>query len=173
MKQPAIVVLSKHPDLFAASKAALDEWAPTVPKILVRDGDWIDIPVDGWQTVAGARPFGFSANANLGFQAAGDRDVVLMNDDAYPMHRFLEPLREAAYADRNGIVSPQVIGAARLCQRRPSQRIEQARMVAFVAVYLRRDMINELGPMDERFSCSYEDDDYCLRAKLAGWNVVV
>ena len=38
-------------------------------------------------------------------------------------------------------------------------------------MYLRRELVDEVGPFDEGFPMAYEDVDYCLRAWEAGWDV--
>ena len=38
-------------------------------------------------------------------------------------------------------------------------------------MYLRRELIDEVGDFDEGFPMAYEDVDYCLRAWEAGWDV--
>ena len=40
-------------------------------------------------------------------------------------------------------------------------------------VALRREVASELGPLDERFGVGqFEDDDYALRARAAGYRIV-
>ena len=36
---------------------------------------------------------------------------------------------------------------------------------------IRREVIDQLGGLDEGFAWGYEDVDYCLRARRAGWRV--
>lgn len=44
--------------------------------------------------------------------------------------------------------------------------------VSFACVLLRREMIDEIGPMDEGYFLYFEDAEYCLRARRAGWKIV-
>lgn len=37
---------------------------------------------------------------------------------------------------------------------------------------IRRELINQIGLLDDRFFMYYEEVDFCLRAKKAGWDVV-
>lgn len=43
--------------------------------------------------------------------------------------------------------------------------------VTFACALLRKTMINEVGFLDEDFKFFFEDVDYCLRARVAGWKV--
>lgn len=42
---------------------------------------------------------------------------------------------------------------------------------SFACIALRREMIDEIGPMDEGYFLYFEDAEYCLRARRAGWRV--
>jgi tetratricopeptide (TPR) repeat protein len=46
--------------------------------------------------------------------------------------------------------------------------------IAFLCTLIKREVIDKIGGLDERFSPgNYEDDDYCLRAQLAGFKTVI
>ncbi|MCO5165841.1 MAG: glycosyltransferase family 2 protein [Planctomycetes bacterium] len=42
---------------------------------------------------------------------------------------------------------------------------------SFAAVLLRREVIEQVGLLDEGFFMYFEDVDYCLRARAAGWRI--
>ena len=44
--------------------------------------------------------------------------------------------------------------------------------VSFAAALLRKEMIDQIGLLDESFKYFFEDIDYCIRAREAGWRVV-
>lgn len=44
--------------------------------------------------------------------------------------------------------------------------------LSFAGVVIRRDVIDQIGPMDERYFMYFEDIDYCRRARRAGWKVL-
>jgi len=110
-----------------------------------------------------------------------DQDLILLNDDT----RLLTPngfdlLREAAYAHPEcGLMFPSVTG----CTGNPEQitqpgggvRLAKRHTVPFIAVYIRREIWNHIGPMDEQFRLDYgcEDNDYCYRVKQAGFDLGV
>ncbi len=51
----------------------------------------------------------------------------------------------------------------------PADQIDWA---SFACILLRGEMVKELGPMDEGYFLYFEDTEYCLRARRAGWGVV-
>jgi GT2 family glycosyltransferase len=49
---------------------------------------------------------------------------------------------------------------------------EEPKVLCFVCVYIRRDVLNKLGPLDERFiAYGWEDNDYCRRALADGYKL--
>lgn len=47
----------------------------------------------------------------------------------------------------------------------------QIEWASFACIALRREMIDEIGPMDEGYFLYFEDAEYCLRARRAGWHI--
>ena len=43
--------------------------------------------------------------------------------------------------------------------------------ISFACVLIRKEVIASIGPMDEGFFMYFEDVDYCLRARSAGWQI--
>lgn len=48
----------------------------------------------------------------------------------------------------------------------------QIEWVSFACVLLRGEMVREIGPMDAGYFLYFEDSEYCLRARRAGWQAV-
>ncbi len=115
--------------------------------------------------------------------------------------RFLDENPETGLAaprivDTHGMVQPSVRSAPSLatilCQHTPLARLlsaaphllrqhlllEQDHLHSFEAQWLldtclviRREVMEEIGLLDEGFSAHYADADYCLRAHQAGWHL--
>lgn len=49
---------------------------------------------------------------------------------------------------------------------------DQIEWASFACILLRGAMIDELGPMDEGYFMYFEDAEYCLRARRAGWGIM-
>lgn len=123
-------------------------------------------------------------------------DVVLLNNDTEILQRdWLAKLQKAAYTSPAiGIVGArlkrpdgmllhagtympietfwgQQIGSLEkdLNQYNLDAEVEG---VVFACVYIKRSVLNEVGPLDEDYFSYFEDTDYCLRAKRHGFKVI-
>jgi len=116
-----------------------------------------------------ARGFTRTVNAGLQQLRAGE-DVCLLNDDidtetfgkGWLMHlRLGLYLRSGHY----GLVGPRPKGT-------PAYRgVRPAHDIAFWCVLLRREVVDTLGPLDERFTHYFSDYVYCARIRAAGWQI--
>jgi GT2 family glycosyltransferase len=143
-----------------------------------------------------AKNRGFAAAVNRGLALAGHgHDVVVLNNDVVARRGWLEALQHAAYREHAGVVGPMLLypdgriqaagvhrnlGAPVWFDHRyrfkrpehgPANVADVALAVTGACMYLRRALVDELGPFDEGFPMAYEDVDYCLRAWEAGWDV--
>ncbi len=158
-------LLAKEPDLPPEHVLVVDDGA--------RAGARRQLPGVTW--VPGVKPFVFARNANLGIDAAGDADVVLLNDDALlKTRRGLTRLSEAVRARPDvGVCSAGIEGGVGNPRQRPRGRrgiVLQDEDLAFVCVYLTRRVLERVGELDERFvGYGFEDNDFCVRARRAGF----
>lgn len=51
--------------------------------------------------------------------------------------------------------------------------LAQVEWASFACISLRADMIQQIGPMDEGYFLYFEDAEYCLRARRAGWQIAL
>jgi len=54
---------------------------------------------------------------------------------------------------------------------RADDRRSEIDWISFACVLIRRDVVSQIGPMDDGFFMYFEDVDYCLRARQAGWRI--
>lgn len=171
----SIIVPSRFPDIFEQCRVSLDTHAKDTQKILVRDGHDIIDP-SGWQTIqAPDGPFVYSRNVNLGInQTSGN--VLLTNDDC----QFVSPDTVSSlewvlrYNPHIGILSPRIDGGVgNISQEKVAQTVLYTQQrLAFVCVLIRRELIKDIGLLDERFDgYGAEDTDYCRRAINSGWQL--
>ena len=153
--------------------------------------------IEGIEIVEGEHNAGFSANLNRGLRAADPaHDVVILNSDVIPLRGWLASLQYASEQDpRRGIIARQaaVPQPAHPVRRHGPQRDapdwydhrHRGRPAAWgpanvagptlaataAAMYVRRAVLDAIGPFDEAYPMGFEDVDYSLRAWQAGFEV--
>jgi GT2 family glycosyltransferase len=137
---------------------------------------------------------GYSGGNNQGMQLAGAHHVVLLNNDTLVTHQWLDhllyPLSQDVSIGMVGAVTnsagneqridlaglnesnfEKIAGAYTTRQHKVWFETEK---LGFFCVAIRRSVIEAIGCLDEGFGIGmFEDDDYCFRAKQAGYKVVV
>jgi len=138
---------------------------------------------------------GFAAGCNQGLAAAQGEFLVLLNNDTVVTEGWLEGLLRCLQTHPSvGLVGPMTnyVGGPQLERDVPYRTLEE--MHRFAAEYarrnryrylptsklvgfcllLRREVMEKIGLFDERFGLgNFEDDDYCLRAQLAGYKLLI
>lgn len=137
---------------------------------------------------------GFPEACNYGLKAASGSELLLLNNDVVVSHRWLANMLDCLYSDKTvGIVGPRTNYASGLQQMElsyvdladfqaqavtlnepdPSKWMEVRRLVGLCFLF-KRELMDRVGLLDERFSPGhYEDDDYCYRARLAGYRLFI
>lgn len=143
---------------------------------------------------------GFAGGNNVGIKYAlenGADYILLLNNDTVVEPNFLEPLVE--YADKDnkvGIVGGKINyyhnrnkiwsagGKVNLftgstyhfgLNKNNSDYINKFNKVKFLTgcvQLIKKDLINDIGFLDEDYFLYYEDTDYCTRAVKNGWKLV-
>jgi GT2 family glycosyltransferase len=174
----SIVVLSKYRDIFARFNESVQKFNP-IQKVLIRTGNDIPFPdTGGWHVFTPEGEFNFARFANIGIKACFG-DVMIVNDDVtFPDPQTVQRLYEAAYSSKTyGIVSPKIVGGGQVPQTDVpgGTIITTPHFLAFVCVYIKREVIDNIGFLDERYSdgYGYEDVDYCVTARKAGYELAV
>ncbi|MBI3635244.1 MAG: glycosyltransferase [Candidatus Rokubacteria bacterium] len=151
--------------------------------------------VPGATVVANGANLGFAAGNNRGLDVATGDFVCILNNDTLVTDGWLDGMIACAEEDpRIGIVGPmsncvsgpqQIDGAvydsfealqryaADFRGRRRGQRMTLDRIVGF-CMLITRAALDRIGRLDENFGVgNFEDDDYCLRARRAGFRLMV
>ncbi len=154
--------------------------------------------IEGVEVIAGEINSGFAANVNRGLRAADQqRDVVVLNSDMEARPGWLACLQYAAsQEDDVAIVGARLLypdgriqfagtvrnlGAPEWFDHRyrfkpdnwgPAALPGPVLAVTGACMYVRREAIERIGLLDERYPMAYEDVDWCLRAWEAGMRVM-
>ncbi len=126
---------------------------------------------------------GFPHGANVGLAhslISPGEYVVLLNNDAWVcegdrdwLSDWQAPLDHASWVGAVGAVTDHVYGWQRRAGPSSSACIDVPALI-FFAVMLRKAAVRKVGLLDERYSPgNYEDFDYSLRLKAAGWRLRV
>jgi GT2 family glycosyltransferase len=141
---------------------------------------------------------GFAANVNRGIRAADPaHDVVVLNSDMVALPGWLQALQYASSRGEDiGIIGGKLLydddriqfgGTVRnrdapewfdhryRFQGRdwgPANTPQAVLAVTGACMYIKREVLDQVGLFDERYPMAYEDVDLCLRAWQAGFQVM-
>jgi GT2 family glycosyltransferase len=138
---------------------------------------------------------GFAGGNNVGIKWALKNNfdyLMLLNPDTIVEKDFLAPLIRLMKSDKTiGVVSPllqekkqgktifslgaefnPLLGRTKHLQTRvkPSKSLEQE-LVSGCAMLIKKEVFEKIGLFDERFFLYFEDSDFCLRARKAGFKI--
>jgi GT2 family glycosyltransferase len=158
--------------------------------------DWITETHPQVRLLVNQENQGFAAAANQGIRATAGRYVALLNSDTQVDTNWLAALVEAAEANAEvGMCAskmlfsdrPEVINSTGICLDlagiawdcrggSPNDDSDQEPQEVFgpcggAALY-RREMLDEIGLLDEDFFAYLEDVDLAWRARRAGWRAL-
>ncbi|MGK9477099.1 glycosyltransferase [Melioribacter sp. OK-6-Me] len=139
--------------------------------------------------------YGFPVAINQGILNSLGDYILVLNNDTVLTEGLVERMIEIAESDSCiGLVAPlsnEVSGLqkdnnakynsleemheyARSLKEKNKGIILQFPRVAFLCTLIKREVIDKIGGLDERFTPgNFEDDDFCLRAQLAGFKTVI
>lgn len=137
---------------------------------------------------------GFPVACNWGIRAARGDNLLLLNNDVYVSPRWLSGLTDALHSSEDvGIVGPVTNYASGIQQvkveyndlsgfvseadRRNTPGMpkwQEVRRIVGLCFMFKRSVMERVGLLDELYSPGhYEDDDYCYRARLAGFRMLI
>jgi N-acetylglucosaminyl-diphospho-decaprenol L-rhamnosyltransferase len=153
------------------------------------------------QIVCSERNLGFAGGNNLGLRQANGQVVFLMNSDVLAAAHTLQALAHQfetqpavgaisaglrtidgeaqafAFGDDPTLTYLVRRGSRALLRRGPLHRWDidqpiETEWVSGACLAVRRAVIEQVGLLDERFQLYFEDNDWCLRMRQAGWKLI-
>jgi N-acetylglucosaminyl-diphospho-decaprenol L-rhamnosyltransferase len=153
------------------------------------------------EIIRSKRNLGFAGGNNLGLRQSGGQVAFLMNSDVLAAADTLQALayqfevqpglgiisaglrttsgeaQAFAYGDDPALDYLLRRGARAILRRGPLHRWDvdqpiETGWVSGACLGIRREVIQQIGLLDERFQLYFEDNDWCLRARQAGWKVI-
>jgi len=138
---------------------------------------------------------GFPIAVNQGIAIANGQYILIANNDIVVTKNWLGSLLKAINKDESiglaGPISNAVSGlqidkdakystmdemhkyAEQISIKNKNQTLEFPRL-AFLCTLIKKEVIEKIGGLDERFSPgNFEDDDFCLRSQLSGYKAVI
>jgi GT2 family glycosyltransferase len=125
---------------------------------------------------------GFAGGANAGIKVAKGDAVCLLNSDTIPTAGWLSRMNRVRLKQNAGLVGPYTNKAKGPQRKKPIHRwfpfiklkTRELPMLPFFCVLIDRKVLDAIGLLDERFGLgTFEDDDYCRRARDAGFTCFV
>lgn len=150
------------------------------------------------KTRSNSRNMGFSASCNRGAEIAKGKFLIFLNNHTVTLPGWVEALVEVAERDRNiAVVGAKLLYPNNTIQHAgvlfrnfpfpvtpfhvyagepadyPEANVElDYDAVTAACMLVKRKIFEKLGGFDERFVNGYEDVDFCLRVKDAGYRIV-
>lgn len=179
---------------------SLREHTPQKIELIIVDNGSTDGTVEFLRSLPGARIIanqsnrGYAAGCNQGLAAAAGDFLVLLNNDTIVTEDWLAGLLfHARQGNSVGLVGPlsnyvagsqripvgfsslaEIHSFARELRRQNFGRRRETGFISGMCMLIRREVVKHIGGLDERFGCgNFEDDDFCLRAALAGFKLYI
>lgn len=188
MTERCLETIRAHTDLAAVDVLVVDNGSSDETAERLARYDWL-------RTLRNERNLGFVRGNNAGISATPrEHDVLLLNNDTEVLaDGWIEALQRTAY-------SRPEIGIVGCRLRRPDGRLlhagtyilpdtvwgqqigslerdvnqyaadREVQGVVFACAYVKRELLERIGPLSEAYESYFEDTDYCLRAREAGFS---
>lgn len=190
LTERCLETLRRHTDLSTVDVLVVDNGSSDETAQRLRAYDWLKV-------VSLPQNLGYVRGNNAGIEAAAPgSDVLLLNNDVELREDgWLDRLREAAHSAPDvGVVGCRLVlpdgrllhaGAYILPETFWGQQIgsletdlgqfgrtREVQAVTFACALIRREVLEKIGPLSLDYESYFEDTDYCLRAREAGFRTL-
>lgn len=124
---------------------------------------------------------GFIKASNKGLNLASGRYLMLLNDDTLVKDSALDKMMD--FMDANpmaGACGPLLLNPDGTPQRQgglfgskfwKSNELKEVKFIIGACLMLRREVFEQIGPMDEKLFFYNDDLDWCMSIRRAGWKI--
>jgi GT2 family glycosyltransferase len=134
---------------------------------------------------------GFPEACNLGLRIASGEAMLLLNNDVLATPHWLEHMLLCLDSSPDiGIVGPvsnyasgkqqlkepytNLEDMSRKYRKSNPSKWQEVKRIVGLSFLMKREVMEQVGLLDERFSPGhFEDDDYCIRARQAGYRLMI
>ncbi|MBB6671509.1 glycosyltransferase [Cohnella nanjingensis] len=155
--------------------------------------EWLSQQAD-IKSICNAANEGFPRACNQGIEIASGENILLLNNDTVVTERWLSQLTASLYSSEDIGAVGSVTNNCSYAQTIPVDYASMAEMQTFAGSYnhadpnlwderlkligycmlIKKSVVDQIGLLDERFTPgNYEDDDYSLRIRLAGYKLLL
>ncbi|MEK3913814.1 glycosyltransferase family 2 protein [Paenibacillus sp. FSL H7-0331] len=133
---------------------------------------------------------GFTRSHNLGLHLGSGDALLLLNNDVVASPRWLSNLLNCLYSSEEiGIVGPVTRPTSskqmadmpistpkhspEMINLPDSRKWQSVERLAGFCFLIKRELVERIGFLDEQFPPGYFEDDYCYRARLSGYRLLM
>jgi GT2 family glycosyltransferase len=115
---------------------------------------------------------GFPEPVNRGILKAGLNDVIVMSDDLIINEDgWISALKNMAYTNEKICAVTASTSLHNIDHLKTKYGEINYVIAGWNPIYIKRDILNRIGGLDEGFYIFFNENDWCLRAHLAGYTI--
>lgn len=121
-------------------------------------------------------PQGVAKSRNLGFRTSEGNYIITLDNDTIVPSGWLKTLIQESKKERVGIIGPWLTAPARYDEKNlklSADGLYEVSDLPGACMLIKREVIERIGYLDEIFLNEAEDTDYCYKAIMAGYRVVI
>ncbi|WP_240414496.1 glycosyltransferase family 2 protein [Paenibacillus periandrae] len=196
MKMTSIIITNTNGlPLLQRCLQSIQKYTDTPYEIIVVDGGSTDGSVEYCRQqqihfISTPSSRGFTRSFNLGLHLGSGDALLLLSNDVIASPRWLSNMLNCLYSsDEIGIVGPGTYfssskqmgdepssspkASAEKTNIPDSRKWQSVERLAGFCFLIKRELVKRIGFLDEQFSPGYFEDDYCHRARLSGYRLMM
>lgn len=196
MKMTSMIISNRNGlPLLQRCIQSIQKYTDTPYEIIVVDGGSTDGSVEYCRQqqvrfISTPSSRGFTRSYNLGLHLGSGDALLLLNNDVVASPRWLSNLLNCLYSSEEiGIVGPvtrptsskQMADmptntpkhSAEMINLPDSRKWQSVERLAGFCFLIKRELVERIGFLDEQFPPGYFENDYCYRARLSGYRLLM